>query len=186
MLSPTMPQASEASLIKVKLSNVSQLFNSMDPSPFHERDLDHDAEEFIVSWALEHPAHTPLKLVVQITQATEEQISQSATLVRKSVHNYFEYSADMKHREMKQLLKEGRTALAIGLTFLAICEVLAGMIPGHITAWHAAVQEGLTILGWVAMWEPLNIFLYSWWPLLRRERVLRKLSRMEVEVTKAL
>jgi hypothetical protein len=37
-------------LIELKLSGLNQLFNSMDPSPFHERDLDHDAEEFIVSW----------------------------------------------------------------------------------------------------------------------------------------
>ena len=36
-------------LIEVKLTELNQLFNSMDPSPFHERDLDHDAEEFIVS-----------------------------------------------------------------------------------------------------------------------------------------
>ena len=26
----------------------------MDPSPFHEKDLDHDAEEFTVSWPQEY------------------------------------------------------------------------------------------------------------------------------------
>jgi hypothetical protein len=30
-------------LIEVKVTDVNQLFNSMDPSPFHERDLDHEA-----------------------------------------------------------------------------------------------------------------------------------------------
>jgi len=39
------------SMIVVRLNAVGQLFNTMDPSPFHERDLDHDAEEFIVSSA---------------------------------------------------------------------------------------------------------------------------------------
>ena len=37
--------------ISLKLRDVHQLFNSMDPSPFIEKDLDDDAEEFIVGWA---------------------------------------------------------------------------------------------------------------------------------------
>jgi hypothetical protein len=41
--------------IEVFVDRIEQLFNSMDPSPFQERDLDDDAEEFIVSWAQEFP-----------------------------------------------------------------------------------------------------------------------------------
>src|SRR5438309_11067022 len=37
--------------IRLKLHDLAQLFNSMDPSPFIEKDLDAGAEEFIVSWA---------------------------------------------------------------------------------------------------------------------------------------
>lgn len=48
-------------LIEVKVAEIHQLFNSMDPSPFHERDLDHDAEQFILSWAQECPSHAALK-----------------------------------------------------------------------------------------------------------------------------
>ena len=46
----TPPSATrEANCIEVNLRDVNQLFNTMDPSPFHERDLDSDAEEFIES-----------------------------------------------------------------------------------------------------------------------------------------
>lgn len=38
-------------LIELRLRTVDQLFNTMDPSPFHERDLDDDAADFILSWA---------------------------------------------------------------------------------------------------------------------------------------
>ena len=44
--------------IEIYLDRIEQLFNSMDPSPFHEKDLDRDAEEFIVSWAQEYPVRT--------------------------------------------------------------------------------------------------------------------------------
>ena len=40
----------------------------MDPSPFHERDLDDDAEEFIVGWAREFPRRDPVSLVVHVDQ----------------------------------------------------------------------------------------------------------------------
>ncbi|HKM82407.1 MAG TPA: hypothetical protein VJY15_15780, partial [Candidatus Acidoferrum sp.] len=45
--------------ISLKLRDMNQLFNSMDPSPFIEKDLDDDAEEFIVSWAQEFPHNAP-------------------------------------------------------------------------------------------------------------------------------
>jgi hypothetical protein len=37
--------------IEIRLSRPQQLFNSLDPSPFHERDLDEDAEAYIVDGA---------------------------------------------------------------------------------------------------------------------------------------
>jgi hypothetical protein len=44
------------------------------------------------------------------------------------------------------------------------------------------VRESLTIAGWVGMWRPMEMYLYDWWPVLRRARVFRKLSAMPVEV----
>jgi hypothetical protein len=46
------------------------------------------------------------------------------------------------------------------------------------------LREGLIIAGWVAMWRPMEIFLYEWWPLLRRGRLYEKLSQMRVVVRK--
>ena len=57
-----MAQEKPNNRIEVRLRDLGQLFNTMDPSPFHEKDLDHDAEEFIESWAREFPADAPLVL----------------------------------------------------------------------------------------------------------------------------
>ncbi|MGB2676157.1 MAG: hypothetical protein WAN12_03640, partial [Candidatus Acidiferrum sp.] len=54
--------------IRLKLREMSQLFNSMDPSPFIEKDLDDDAEEFIVSWAQEFSPDDPIKLRIYLDQ----------------------------------------------------------------------------------------------------------------------
>jgi len=42
-------------VITISLAQVEQLFNTMDPSPFHERDLDDKAEQYIVGYAREMP-----------------------------------------------------------------------------------------------------------------------------------
>ena len=150
----------------------------MDASPFHEKDLDHDAEEFIESWAFEFPIHDPIILVVHLATGTT-----SGDLVAQAVHHHFEYRARLNRLEFRRLMEEGRKCLVIGLVFLAVCLTISELVIG--TRWGAVsglFREGLTIAGWVAMWRPLEIYLYSWWPLRHRGKIFEKLSVMPVEV----
>ncbi len=168
-------------LIEVKVNEVHQLFNSMDPSPFHERDLDHDAEQFIVSWAQEWHQREPIKVVIHLAKRPEN-LADPQKLVTESIHHYFAYRADMTLRELKQMMREGRTSLFIGLVFLAACHVFARLLAAGHGHWQGVLREGLTIGGWVAMWKPLEIYLYLWWPHLKLKRLYEKLSKAEVEV----
>ena len=166
--------------IELKLHEMGQLFNSMDPSPFHEKDLDHDAEEFIVSWAQEYPSHEPVTLHVHLEQWPSEDPRQ---LIREAVHHYFAYRANLNKLEFSRLMKQGRTSLLIGLIFLAGCLTLSNLLlPPEAHPWAGFLREGLTIAGWVAMWRPMQIYLYDWWPVLRLGRIYQKLSKMPVEV----
>jgi hypothetical protein len=173
--------AAQSHQIEVKVAEVHQLFNSMDPSPFHERDLDHDAEQFIVSWAQECPKRAPIRLVVHLTKPPSVELD-AQKLVSEGAHNYFEYRAAMILRDFKQLMKEGRASLAIGVLFLIACTAVAGFLAPSPHTWHGIAREGLTIMGWVAMWRPLEIYLYRWWPLLQLKRLYDKLARAEVIV----
>ncbi|MGV3659403.1 MAG: hypothetical protein ACO1TE_04440 [Prosthecobacter sp.] len=153
----------------------------MDPSPFHERDLDHDAEEFIVSWAQEHSRQQDLRLLIHLTRPPAEP-GKAEKLVRDSVSHYFAYRADMTLHDLRRLMREGRASLIIGLLFLVLCQSVAnllGPVNGH---WGGMAREGLTIIGWVAMWKPLDIYLYRWWPLLALRRLYQRLGHMPVEV----
>jgi hypothetical protein len=44
------------------------------------------------------------------------------------------------------------------------------------------LAEGMLIVGWVAMWGPLDVFLYGWWPIARRRRLFSRLMRLDVEL----
>jgi hypothetical protein len=167
--------------IELRLQELAQLFNSMDPTPFHHKDLDRDAEAFIESWALEFPQDSRFHITVHLGQMPPED---PTALVAEAIHNYFDYKSELVRREVRVLLLEGRTSLMIGMGFLALCLLGAEALGTFATGTFLKVlRESLTIGGWVAMWRPMQIFLYEWWPLVRRSRIYRSLSRAQVHVS---
>jgi len=170
--------APSPSLIELRLANVGQLFNTMDPSPFHERDLDHDAEEFIVGWAREHDSLSQLKIRIVLPGPAEPALPDK---IAESIRHYFDYRAKMTRRDLQELFREGRVSLVIGLAFLAVTVALRSLVPAGEGA-AAWIREGLNICGWVGLWKPIDTMLYRWWPLRRQGTLQTRLSKAEVVV----
>jgi len=170
-----------AAKIELNLSRLSQLFNSFDPSPFRERDLDLDAEEYIVSSAEEVPHQRPLSLVILLP---EDQLPDAgASGLIEAIHHYFFYREAHERRRLRLLFHDGRIAFVTGVLFLFGCLLLRGLLHSiQDGAVFGILGEGLLIIGWVAMWRPLEIFLYEWVPIRRRCRVFAKLSKIPVVV----
>jgi hypothetical protein len=167
--------------IELNLGRLSQLFNSFDPSPFHERDLDQDAEEYIVSSAEEIPRQRPLSLIIYLP--TDQLPTAGAPDLGESIRHYFAYREAHKRRRLRLLFRDGRIAFVTGVLFLFGWMLLRSLLHsfGH-EAVLDILDEGLLIIGWVAMWRPLEIFLYEWVPLNRRCRIFAKLSKIPVIV----
>ncbi len=166
--------------VEVRLRELPQLFNSMDPSPFSDRDLDAAAEAFIVGWARELPHQDELELVVHLTTPPDPV---RAAGTEEAVRHYFADRAENKRRDFRLLLRRGRISLVVGLVFLGACFVAVEMVgasPGG--PWREFVKLGLHIAGWVAMWRPLEIFLYDWWPVRSDQQLMERLARMRVRL----
>ncbi len=167
-------------VIRLRLHELTQLFNSMDPSPFIDKRLDPDAEDFIVEAARPFGPDIHLRLDLFLDQWPADD---PLPLVKTAVRNHFVRRAQSTRLELRRLMQQGRLSLLIGLVFLGGCLVISQAAFGHATgAAGGIVRESLTIAGWVAMWRPMQIYLYDWWPLRRRVRTFRRLSRMAVEV----
>jgi hypothetical protein len=168
--------------IEVRVENISQLFDTLDPFPFPERDLDSDAEEYIVGWARELPQDQPIKLIVHVTagQPTEQETS----LVGTALNRYFEYRVGIISRDLNELFRVGRTTLLIGLSVLALCLIAAQFTARRLgdTELGQFIQQSLIILGWVANWKPIETFLYDWLPLVRRRNLYHRLALAKIEV----
>ncbi len=177
------PAQGEAHRVELNLRDINQLFNTIDPSPFREKDLDHDAEEFMVSWTREFPLDEQVVLVIYLNELPAGKDLEP--MIEQAIQNYFAYRARLTQMEFRQLMRDGRHSLVVGGLFLAGCLTASQILVGQASgAFLSLGRESLTIAGWVAMWRPMEIFLYEWWPLRRRWRVYEKMSRMKVEVRK--
>lgn len=173
--------AAKSNVIEMRLRELVQLFNSMDPSPFYDRDLDAAAEAFIVESAQELPAGRDFELVIHLATPPAAAASDG---VEGVLRHYFTKRAQSTQHRLRRLFHFGRLSLLIGLVFLGTCLTLAnlvGKLPWH-GAWPGVVGSALEIVGWVALWRPLEIFLYDWWPIRDDIRLYERLARLRVRV----
>lgn len=167
-------------LIVMRLRTIEQLFDPVDPSPFGEQDLTQWAADYIVESVKELGAR-PRELHFVVTRA--EDASQDAT-VAAAVQSYFARQAMLRGRALRRLLRHGLIMLGIGVAFLVaffnVAQSIASLLPeGSVSS---LLREGSLIVGWVAMWRPIEIFLYDWWPIEGQRRMHQGLSRIVVRV----
>lgn len=168
-------------VIELVLRNVMQLFNSLDPSPFHEKELDPDAEEYIFNAVVDQPKKIPVKMVIYLPEESITDSTRESIIL--GIHNHFIYKSSVSDRELRRLFERGRLVLVIAI----------GILLGTLLARQALstleqdlvvrmAGEALLILGWVTLWEPAYIFIFGWWPIVQKRRIYDKIVTMEIEV----
>ncbi len=169
-------------MIEIKINSPEQILNSFDPSPFHTRDLDDRAADYILECAEEVRSGGPLLLVIELPG--NEAARELARELPMALSNSFRYRATQARIQLRELFRMGRLSLAIGLAVLGLCTLIIHLLEhaGARSTFAQMSEQGLFILGWVALWRPLEIFLYDWWPIWKRITLLDRLSDARVEI----
>ena len=169
--------------IEVRLHELSQLFDALDPSAVEERDLNHRTEEYIVDRLKQLSPHARSTIVVHLdrsaAQADDERTAAAA------IRSHFTRRSESLSKELRQLFHRGRVSLGIGLSALVVFFLIGQAVVRLFGEGHIAtlLRDCLMIGGWVAMWRPLEIFLYQWWPIVGERRLHERLSHMAVQVS---
>jgi hypothetical protein len=168
--------------LDLHLAEIRQLFNSMDAAPFRERDLDPAAEQFIVEWAREVRPEAALALTVHLSR--EAPVDGEISVLRDAVRDYFAHAAAAARRRLKRLFRTGRRNLVVGVAFVAFAIFIGDLVGGLVGRYNYGrlIQESIAIGAWVALWRPIEVFLYDWWPIRAEARLYDRLSAMQVEV----
>lgn len=172
-------------IIELRAETLAGLFDPHDPFPIPSRDLSRSAEDFIVGWARELPHDEPLAVRLHLPKNEADSCDQAN--VAQAFANHFRSRASQMAGDMADLFRVGRVSLLIGLAVLAACivisQILGPMVQGETL--RRFFVEGVIILGWVANWRPMEIFLYDWWPIRRRKRLFERLAAAPFEITPA-
>jgi hypothetical protein len=176
------PIPSDALLIEVRVAEMRQLFNAIDPSPFREKDLERGTEAFIVEWAREASGSSSFALLVHLDRSTN--LDDDTAALREAIRAFFADRARSSRRALRRHFATGRISLAIGLATLVLLALASEMSRNIFPDARLGqiLQDSLVIGGWVAMWRPLEMFLYDWWPIRADARLYDRLSEMPVRV----
>lgn len=171
----------ENETIELRVDDIAQLFDTLDPYPFPERDLNRDAEEFILGWARELPSRGPMTIMIHHPDTAQQRTAFKS--LRLAMARYFAARSQSIQRDLNELFRVGRYSLAVGIATLLGCLLLWQLTAQFFDnpAVSRLVQESFLILGWVANWRPLEIFLYDWWPIIRKRNLYRRLAAARIE-----
>ena len=124
----------QCTVIELRVAELRQLFNAIDPSPFRERDLDPRAEEFIVAWATDLPVDKPWALVVHLDRTAGR--ADEAAVLRESIHEFFGQRVVAATRNLRELFRRGRISLVIALAFLTASIAVGDVVAGYLGKSH--------------------------------------------------
>jgi len=173
------PREGEGLVIELAVPDYHHLFDDRDPAKFRKRDLDDDAAEYLVSSVQEITTSKLKKIKIYFD---EESCANDQKMVRESIHNFFTFETQMMDLKISSNLKQGFKFLVIGLSFLASSILLTLILKSYSDSFLSLFfKEGFSLLGWVAMWRPLNVFLYDLIPLKDLRSVYNKLSGVEID-----
>lgn len=167
--------------IDISLRSSRQLFDGRDPAPFRERDLDEHAVEYLVEAVQELPRRADVKLVFWISDEPAPHLPDS--MLVDAVRAHFRYEEQRLGRQIREHIRRGQLFLLLGVTvlvlFLTLAELTTAMPQGHV---RQILREGLVITAWVAMWRPLEVLLYDWWPIVQEHRLRKRFRDLPIEV----
>ncbi len=166
--------------IQIRVNSPLQLFDSRDPAPFRDRDLDDDFTDYLISCADEVPNRAPLLIEIIISKSQPDIKSEA---IIEAIENYFQYQIELKKSQFSKMLRMARLFLTVGMLVLAICLGLSQFtkhIPNEI--FSTTFREGIVIFGWVSMWKPLELLLFDWYPIYDRIQLLKRILSAETQV----
>jgi hypothetical protein len=171
-------RTASAATVSIHVRDLAQLFNSLDPSPFWDRDLDHEAAQFIEEEFNEKRSAQTWHLHVH-TNAGQA----LAADLQPAVEHYYARLASSARKQLHEEMRLGQLALAGGLAIFLLSMTARSIITGAFGAdAPRMLDEGLIILAWLALWRPAESLVYGWVPLYRKRRLYERLAAIRVSV----
>jgi predicted NodU family carbamoyl transferase len=164
--------------VNIHVRELAQFFNSLDPSPFRDRDLDREAALFIEEEFREKRAADLWHLNVHVREGG----AVVADDLQSAVQNYYGRLVNSARHDLREHLRLGQLALLGGIAIFLTSMGLRQLLQGAVQVVPRMLDEGLIILAWLALWRPTEVLVYEWVPLYRKRRLYERLAGIRVSI----
>ena len=168
--------------IDIRLRHLSQLFDSLEPSPFREGALTKEAEVYLMKKVQDLPDEKQIRVVIHLP--ADEAVRRLQPDIAAAFTGHFAFCERFELKQFKEALRAWHQFALIGFAVLSTCLFLAWQIAHNLPARPLTriLQESFVILGWVSVWKPIETALYELLPPAnrRRRRLLRRLANANV------
>ncbi|HTY15663.1 MAG TPA: hypothetical protein VMC42_08155 [Methanoregulaceae archaeon] len=149
-------------VVELSFKRVNQFFDPDDPSPIGQRDLSPEAEDAVIYAIIDREPHKPVEYIIRfpVSEVTKE----VETDLPLAFRTYFRYRCEKAKRNLRILRKRIKYGLITGLSISAFL-ILIGL---YALSWHTQDIWGEITIGaiiifcWVALWDPIDIFLHQY------------------------
>lgn len=165
--------------IKVEISKLGQLITVDNANTYPGTGVDSDASEYLHNKADLIRLNHDVRLEVSIPKISGEE----KELATKVLHRFFDYKTQVAKKDLAHNFAQGITSIIFSVILVISCALIYILfkVLGASDGLMTLISSILIIACWVAVWTPVEIFLFNWWPIRHEVRVYRKLSTMEVE-----
>ena len=116
--------------LALRVVDIAQIFNSMDPTPFFNKDIDPEAEAYIESWAAGFVSNSRFHIIVHSEQWPTD--GDPTVLLTGAIHNHFSFKAE-RARDVETF----STARSYKSCYwICICFALPHCCRSHCKPWY--------------------------------------------------
>lgn len=162
--------------IDLRLQNIDQLFDTLDPAQFPDKTLDRRVETYLIESAGEHGHREPLAVALHGPPELQARVGDIAA----AIHAHFVLAHAQAERRHRRRRRVGRVAMLAGLATLVLVLLLRQWLAAVPAPFGEVLSEGLLILAWVALWRPIESIGFDSWESRQERDILFRLSRISV------
>ena len=172
----TYDKRNNAFKIEISLDKYEDIYNEWDPTPFKKRDIEEEFIKYVIDSSVDIPMKYNLDLELYLPESMyDEKKEKNAKAAMKS---YFSYLLDRNKRLLSTSISRCLRSAFIGVILLCVYYI---SLSGTTNDLARVLIEGVSILGWVALWDVGEELLLNLITNYNKRRNLKRISRAKVE-----
>ena len=163
--------------IEISLDKYDDIYNEWDPTPFKKRDIEEEFIKYVIDSSLDIPMRYNLDLELYLPESLyDEKKEKNAKAAMKS---YFNYLLDRNMRTLTNSIVRCLRSAFIGIILLGF--YFFSSVDDGSSGLAKVLVEGISILGWVALWDVGEELLLNLISNYNKRRNLKRISNAKVE-----